>query len=444
MNKRKSLVFKYLLIIIASILMWPVLPAIYYLPGIVMEKQHFYDTMELEAMWDQTAEELQHADSQTIHMKLSEIQEQYPQAEMFWIDAAGESHFLNKVLTDIPDQWTHTSLVQFIDAKKKQDLFTVTAMIDYEKENQGIIIFYIPISNTTLSLINTELYLNLIFIITGISIIFVSLLFFITIRKRLVRLSSAMSDTGHTMIPDRVPISNSDEIGQLENAFNEMVDKLKSSRQREIEETNFRKDWVANISHDLRAPLTVIRQHAYTIQSHPSSPKAKASIQIIIHKLSDIEKLLEKMFTYTLLSAGKHPFHRENVDVVEHLQHIAIEWYPVLEKEEFQIDIDLPDQPLYWDVDPLWLRCILDNLIQNVIRYAKSGQYIGMGFVEQNGTISLFIKDRGGGIAEETRKKGAGIGLSIVTLMTKEMSISWEVSSSSQGTIHYLSQSLPS
>lgn len=440
MMKRKSLVVKYLLIIAASILMWPVLPAIYYFPGMVMEKQNYYDTMELESMWNQTAEELRYADNQTINKKLNEIQEEYPQAEIFWVDTEEESHFLNKVPKDIPEQWSYASLVHYLDVKKKQDLFNVTASIDYGQEQHGMMVFSIPISNTILPLIKSELYLNLLTIAAGIIIIIISVLFFLGIRKRLVRLSLAMSDTGNNMIPDKVPISNSDEIGQLEKAFNQMVSKLRSSRQREIEESNFRKEWVANISHDLRAPLTVIQQHAYTIKNYPSTSKTNHSIRIIINKLSDIEKMLEKMLTYTLLSAGKHPFHREMVDVVDHLQHVAIEWYPVLEKEGLQIDIELPDQSLLWDVDPLWMRGILDNLIQNVIRYAKSGQYIGIGFVERNGNTYLFIKDKGKGITQDTKRKGAGIGLSIVTLMTKEMDISWEVSSSFEGTIHYLSQ----
>lgn len=336
MNIRRSLVTKYLMLILASILMWPVLPALYYLPGIF------------------------------------------------------------------------------------------------------------PRSTATLAIkpVYGDRLLILLIFVAGVSLVTVSLLFFLSIRKRIVKLQKAMSDTGNSGIPDEISVNNSDEIGQMEKAFNRMVTQLKSSRAREKEEESLRKLWIANLSHDLRTPMTVIQQHAYTVQRNPSSPQATKSMQIIINKLNDIGKLLDNLLTYTLLSAGKHPIKREMIDVIEELHHAAVEWYPVLEKEGFEVAIDLPDQALNWNVDPLWLRCILDNLVQNAIRYAKSGQYIGIGVVERNGILRLYIEDRGEGIKHDAEAKGAGIGLSIVSFMTKEMDIDWEISSHSNGLSHFLSQNL--
>lgn len=443
MNIRISLVSKYLILILASILMWPILPALYYLPDILLKQNTIHEPLEIEKMWEHAAEQLNEADEHTINEKLGKIQEHYPNAKLFWVDKAGKTHVIHKRITEIPDQWTPSNLINYLDRNKEQDLFTVTAVMCTDGK-QGFMVFHIPKSTTTLAIkpVNGDLFLILIIFVAGVSIVLVSLLFFLSIRKRLVKLQTAMSDTGNNGILDEVTVNNSDEIGQLEKAFNRMVTQLKSSRAREKEEENLRKQWITNISHDLRTPLTVIQQHAYTVQSNPSSPRATKSMQIIINKLNDVGKLLENLLTYTLLSAGKHPIKREIIDVIEELHHAAVEWYPVLEKEGFRVDIDLPDQALNWNVDPLWLRCILDNLVQNVIRYAKSGQYIGIGFVERNGIMRLFIEDKGEGIKHDTEAKGAGIGLSIVSFMTKEMDINWEISSSPNGIFHYLSQNL--
>lgn len=443
MNIRKSLVTKYLLLILASLLMWPILPAIYYLPDILLKQDAIHEPLEIEKMWKYAAEQLHEANENTINEKLGKIQGHYPKADLFWVDKAGKTHVINQRIVDIPNQWTPLSLINYLDRKKQQDTFTVTATIGKDGE-QGFMIFQIPKSITTLAIqpVNGDLFLILLIFVVGVSIVVVSLLFFLSIRKRLVQLQSAMSDTVNDGIPDKVTVNNSDEIGQLEKAFNRMINQLKDSRKREKEEEYLRKQLIANISHDLRTPLTVIRQHAYSIQNNPSSLKATASVQIIVNKLNDVGKLLENLLTYTLLSAGKYPLEKTNIDVIEELRNAVAEWYPIFEKQGFEVDVHLADRTLIWEVDPLWLRSILDNLFQNVIRHANSGGYICVETIDRDSDLFLVIRDKGRGMEHHSEAKGAGIGLSIVSLMTKEMDIFWEVSSSPKGTWHYLRKKL--
>ncbi|CAI8767283.1 HAMP domain-containing sensor histidine kinase [Bacillus pseudomycoides] len=443
MNIRRSLVTKYLLLILASLFMWPILPAIYYLPDILLKQDTIHEPLEIEKMWEHEAEQLNEANENTINEKLGKIQGHYPKAELFWVDKAGKTHVINQRIVEIPDQWTPLNLINYLDRKKQQDIFTVTATIGKDGE-QGFMVFHIQKSITTLAIqpVNGDLFLILIIFVVGVSIVVVSLLFFLGIRKRLVQLQSAMSDTVNDGIPDKVTVNNSDEIGQLEKAFNRMIDQLKDSRKREKEEEYLRKQLIANISHDLRTPLTVIRQHAYSIQNNPSSLKATASVQIIVNKLNDVGKLLENLLTYTLLSAGKYPLEKTNIDVIEELRNAVAEWYPVFEKEGFEVNVHLADCSLIWQVDPLWLRSIFDNLFQNVIRHARSGGYICVETIDRDGDLFMVIRDKGRGMEHHSEAKGAGIGLSIVSLMTREMDVFWEVSSSPQGTWHYLRQKL--
>lgn len=437
MKIRKSLVTKYLLIILASLLMWPILPALYYSPDFMVTKGSIYDIEDLEQMWEQTARQLHTANDSAINAKLHKIQKNYLKAKLFWVDQAGKTHIINGQVTDMPAHWTPSNLIHYIDVKKQQGIYTLISSIG-DDDRKGFIVFQIPKSYTTLAYGTENFFLNIITLIAGVSLVVISLLFFLGIRKRLVQLKIAMSHTGNNGIPNEVSLNNGDEIGQLEAAFNKMVNQLKSSREREREEENLRKKWIANVSHDLRTPLTVILQHAYTVQSNPSSPKSAESMEIIINKLNNLGKLLDNLLTYTLLSSGKYPLKVKNIDVVEELRHTIAEWYPILEKAGFQVDVNLPDQTLNWKVDLLWLRCIFDNLLQNVIRYASSGQYVGVGFVERDDFVYLFIRDKGQGMEHVSEKKGAGIGLSIVSLMTEEMNMVWEISSSSNGTVHYL------
>ena len=78
--------------------------------------------------------------------------------------------------------------------------------------------------------------------------------------------------------------------------LNRMVNKLKDSRKREKEEEHLRKQLIANISDDLRQThVTALLDSMPTLfRNNPSSPKAAVSVQIIVNKLNDVGKLLEK------------------------------------------------------------------------------------------------------------------------------------------------------
>lgn len=85
--------------------------------------------------------------------------------------------------------------------------------------------------------------------------------------------------TGQEGLPQIVPPGKPDEIGRLEEAFNTMVTELKAGRAREAEEEALRKRLVADLSHDLRTPLTVIRSHLHVLGKEPLSPHGQSSLE---------------------------------------------------------------------------------------------------------------------------------------------------------------------
>lgn len=103
-------------------------------------------------------------------------------------------------------------------------------------------------------------------------------------------------------------------------------------------------------------------------------------------------------------------------------------------KENFEIDIDLEADPLFWMVDEVWFRRILDNLFQNIVRHASSGLYVGISTESRNGQRVILITDHGRGIQSPSDYKGAGLGLSIVDLLMKHMELEWDMESTGDGT----------
>ena len=86
---------------------------------------------------------------------------------------------------------------------------------------------------------------------------------------------------------------------------------------------------------------------------------------------------------------------------------------------------------MIWEVDPQWVHRVLDNLFQNIYRHAKSGQFVAVRI--ENETI--VIEDHGPGMKGKSSQKGVGVGLSIVSLMLKEMQLDWNIETSEHGTI---------
>jgi signal transduction histidine kinase len=125
---------------------------------------------------------------------------------------------------------------------------------------------------------------------------------------------------------------------------------------------------------------------------------------------------------------------QERKDVLRLLRESAAAWYPVWEKETFEIDIDLEADPLFWMVDEVWFRRILDNLFQNIVRHASSGLYVGISTESRNGQRVISITDHGRGIQSPSDYKGAGLGLSIVDLLMKHMELEWDMESTGDGT----------
>lgn len=214
-----------------------------------------------------------------------------------------------------------------------------------------------------------------------------------------------------------------------------MVQELRESREREQEEEQLRKELIANLSHDLRTPLTKINAQAYTLQKMNLPKEAKHSLKLATTSIEDVDKLIENLMSYTLLMASKYKKELKEIDMMRFLRQYLATWYPVFEKERFEVDIDIePFEQNMWKVDSLWFSRILDNLLQNVLRHAADGKYIAVRTESTGHNDAIVIIDKGKGMQTSTNQNGAGIGLSIVDMMVKGMDLDWEMDSTEEGT----------
>lgn len=274
--------------------------------------------------------------------------------------------------------------------------------------------------------------------------VFISGMFFYRLRKRLISLKTAMSVSSEGLrLPNLVPAKTreGDEIDQLAASFNQMVEQLKESRLREKEEEGLRQQLIANLSHDLRTPLTALRGHASKLRREALGREGWDSLEALDRTIMHIGELMDDLLSYTLLTASRYPYHPVPTNMVRLVRSSVASWYPAFENAGFQIQADLPEETAFWwEIDPQWMIRVLDNLLQNVLRHAVDGRYIGIAV--DAALERLMIEDHGSGIAKASANRGAGIGLEVSLYMLSEMKLQAHFESDTNGTTVYIGKKL--
>ncbi|WP_025028687.1 sensor histidine kinase [Caldalkalibacillus mannanilyticus] len=397
------------------------------------------DTQQIEQRWHQEARAMHNPSVEGVLQHFAKWKEQYPDSTMFWVGETGALEGQLGAKDPLPSYWSVTDTARFMKERYGGDPYTVLAFVG-EEQNEGFVVFEIPRAVFTPPMIKVYEQYGTILIIGVVAIIFLfitlSFLFFRSIRKRLLQLQEAMEMRDLDGLPIQISVSKKDEIGQLEETFNHMVDELRESKKREQKEEQLRRELIANLSHDLRTPLTKIRAQAYSIGKEPLSLEGKQAIENMEVSIANTDRLIENLMSYTLLVASKYAFEPREMNMGRFLREQLASWYPVFEKEEFEIHIALDSfANITWEIDPIWMGRVVDNLFQNVLRHAKSGKYIEVRTESTPSYDVVVISDRGKGMENKSVEKGAGIGLSIVDMMLRGMRLDWEIHSTEQGTV---------
>jgi signal transduction histidine kinase len=435
----KSLLAKYMVIIFMAII---VVQIAYFIVGAIailgfdLGKEEDIDARNVEEKWHKDVKNLNKVTQEEIMNLFNEWKVQYPEAGMFWVNGDGEMQVEIDATEELPKQWSIIDIVKFNKERYDGDPFTVIAFTG-DKGNESLVVFEVQRSVFDPPLITASQkygYLILVGVLGFIILfIFVSFVFFRRIQKRLLRLQDAMGIRDENGLPIEVVTKKEDEIGQLEKSFNHMVTEIRESRKREQKEEQVRRELIANLSHDLRTPLTLVRAQAYTIKQQHLSEEGETALRAIELSIDNIDRLIDNLMSYTLLMASKYKFEPKEIDVCRFVRESLATWYPAFEKDNFEIQVSL-ESLNNWHVDPIWMGRILDNLFQNILRHAKDGKYIGVQSENNDQFEAIVILDHGKGLDKESEEKGAGIGLAIVDMMVKGMSLEWEIETSEQGT----------
>jgi two-component system OmpR family sensor kinase len=222
-----------------------------------------------------------------------------------------------------------------------------------------------------------------------------------------------------------------DEVGRLSEAFDRMVDQLQSAMQATAASEERMRRFLADASHELRTPATVLRGSSQVLLRHArgTSPETVSALREMHEEAVRLSTLIEDLLTLSRLDEGQLP-EPEPVQLRTFVQHFLNRYASLWPDRDIAIEEAALDGATA-AVNPESLRRIVTNLVDNAARYSRPGGHIRIGGSSADGRVSLCIADEGPGLpADEAARMfdrfyrssrsrsrgsgGTGLGLAIV------------------------------
>jgi signal transduction histidine kinase len=197
---------------------------------------------------------------------------------------------------------------------------------------------------------------------------------------------------------------------------------------------------LANVSHDLKTPLTVVLGTIEMILHDPNLGKDEEErlLRILHQKALEIVKLIHTFFDLAKLESDDQQFTLTRVNMNGLCENSILSFYDVIQYNHLQPMIEIPEVPVYAYANEEALERILNNLMDNAIRYGADGEIIGITLRSDDAHVYIDVWDQGKGISEQhydlvfermytledSRNKsfqGSGLGLTITKRLVEKL-----------------------
>ena len=330
-----------------------------------------------------------------------------------------------------PESWGNTYYIigDFFDFFSKEQL-SVISTITSDMEVHGYILIHYPMSRLYHE-VNRRLWMIL-FIYLAVYIIFLLVLLIFT--NRIYRSFRAILEGADALAQGnlnyQIPVDAEGELGHLACTLNYAAEQLNK-------DSEFRRNYISNISHDFRSPLTSIKGYVEAILDGtiPYEMQEKY-LKIVSYEAERLEKLTRSIITVSNLSSHQRTLIMENFDINDTIRKSVSTFEVFCRDKKIQISLLFHGESLYVHADCEQIQQVLYNLIDNAIKFSSPGTEITVETTEQGNKVFVSVKDQGPGIpkdelsliwdrfykADVSRGKdrtGTGLGLSIVREIIK-------------------------
>lgn len=197
-------------------------------------------------------------------------------------------------------------------------------------------------------------------------------------------------------------------VEELSHALYEVNLKLQEANKKLKEQEQKRLEFYANISHDLRAPVTALSNSVeYMLANQQLSPdEITETLSIMQKRTKYMEHLINDIFLLSSLDSSDSRVHKEDVDMCFLLEDYFYMCEADSRYEHAELMLDIPDDlQVTLFVDPALMQRVLDNLFTNALKYARDTPHITLGAYIENQEFVVYVEDQGVGIAKKHLSK---------------------------------------
>lgn len=311
-----------------------------------------------------------------------------------------------------------------------QETLSVIAPITADMDICGYLAFHYPMMKLYQKRSNYILITEMIFILFyGISFLFLAF-FTVHVYRPIEKIANGAKEFAHGNLTYRIPVNSADELGYLARSLNYMADSLNQN-------SEFQRNFISNVSHDFRSPLTSIKGYVEAIEDGTIPVEMQGKyLNIICNEISRLEKLTRSLLTLNNLDIKSRLLNLQNFDINATIKNTAATFEGTCTKRQIQLSLILHGNELLAYADQEQIQQVLYNLIDNAVKFSPDNSVITIETTEKGGKIFVSVKDHGSGIPKESLnkiwdrfykldtsrgrdRKGTGLGLSIVKEVIK-------------------------
>ncbi len=272
-------------------------------------------------------------------------------------------------------------------------------MLLYGKQIKTNLANYYLVINTPLEPVESyiDFILNQYLYIAAI-VIFIALIVAMFLARRIslpiVKMKDEANKLAHGDYNAKFETNSFSEINDLASTLDDATEKL--SKVNEL-----RKDLVANVSHDIKTPLTMIKAYAEMIKdiSGDDPKKRNEHLDVILQETEYLNKLVTDMSELSKLQSGVIEINRDNFDLKECVNKVVLLLSQAISEKNIKLILDLDDCFVY--ADEIKLSQVIYNFLSNALKYSDADSKITVRIRDSEDKVRLEVIDNGNGISEE-------------------------------------------